>query len=339
LIEAGVQDAERLETIESSPVSEGFGVTSSYARIHLGYSPSDEDPARSRPESLFVKSSSGTEVSTILSAREVRFFAEFASRIRLRIPRCYFAATDEAEEHAMMLFEDVSGGRTGDSLLGCSVEQAELVLEEIAVFHARWWEHPLLGQGGWIDRMNDGTMDWFDQRCNEAWPRFRERFGDRLPDWASDLAVTALGRVPQLFGLLTEGPATLVHGDLQLDNIRFDLPGDPFVLLDWQLTMKAQAAWDLHWFLAHALPVTQRRAVEEHLIRHYHESLRAAGVTFPFDVLRRQLVTGVIVTFLNIIMASVDSNFAGDRGDKLRTALIERHIAVLEDHRAWEALS
>lgn len=340
LKDAGVKDAGRLETIELLPVTEGFGVTSSYARIRLGYSSPSEGSLTSRPETVFVKWSSGTDVSMLLSRREVRFFTDFASHIRLRIPHCYFAAFDEAEEQAMLVFEDVSSARTGDSLLGCSVEQAELVLGQIAILHAEWWEHPMLRHHGWIDRANEETIRWADEVFNSAWLRFRERFPDLLSDWAVDLAVKALGRVRELFGLLSEGPLTLVHGDLQLDNIRFGVPDAPFVLLDWQLTMRAPAAWDIHWFLAHALPVDQRRAQEEHLILHYHESLLAAGVSkYPLDLLRRQLVTGVILTFLNIIMASVDTNFAGDRGDKLRHAFIERHIAMLEDYRAWEVFT
>jgi hypothetical protein len=286
-----------------------------------------------------VEFSSGSELSMVVSTREVRFFAYLASEVSLRIPRCYFAATDPRGEHAMMLFEDVSDGRSGDSLNGCSIDEAELILSEIAGFHAAWWESSQLSRHRWLNRFDDGTIRWADEVFNNAWPRFRRKFPELLNGPAVELVERALARVPEIFHRLSRGPMTLVHGDLQLDIIRYGLSDEALIFLDWQLTMRAQPAWDVLWFLVHSLSVVRRRAEADRLIRHYHKSLVSAGVrNYPVETLRLQLINGWILTFLNIIMAAVDTNFSGERGDKLRQALIERHVAILEDHEAWRAL-
>src|SRR5207247_7445859 len=67
---------------------------------------------------------------------EARFYLEIPVAFA---PNRYYAAVDRERGRVVILLEDVSGGRQGDVLHGCSVEDAELVVDQVAPFHARWW--------------------------------------------------------------------------------------------------------------------------------------------------------------------------------------------------------
>jgi len=70
------------------------------------------------------------------AAREVRFYRDVGAAFA---PRMYYADSDDANRRVVLLLEDVSGGRQGDVLSGCSVNDAAHLIEELAPFHARWW--------------------------------------------------------------------------------------------------------------------------------------------------------------------------------------------------------
>jgi hypothetical protein len=340
LRDAGVLAESELASAEVSPTAAGFGAVGAYARVRLSYA----RPTTRAPASLFAKFSSDKPSVRAhahargLYARDVRFYREVASQVTLRTPRCYFADIDMTSGHSLLLLEDLTDGRGGDVLAGCTLAEAELLLRMIAALHARWWNNPQLSSWPWLPgydtEPNPATDDYLG-----AWPRFRERYAALIPGCAVETAEGALARMPEIRGALEACPPTFTHGDLGLDNVRFDLVDAPVVLFDWQISMRAPGARDVSWFLVRSLPVEQRRAQEAHLVRVYHEALVSQGVrNYAREALWRHIKLGVLLAFPLVISAGVNIDFSSERGKKVIEARIARNIAMLEDHDVWDSL-
>ncbi len=340
LHDAGVLAADDLASADVAPTAAGFGAAGSYARVSLSYA----RPAPDAPRSLFAKFSSEKPAVRAhvhargLYVRDVHFYRDVAPLVSLRTPRCYFAAIDMESGHSLLLLEDLAAGRAGDVMAGCPQSDAERILRQIAAFHARWWGSPQLSRWKWLPGYDTEPNPATDD-LDGAWPIFRERFASLIPDWAVETAEQALARVPEIRRALEACPQTFTHGDLGLDNVRFDLPDAPMVLFDWQISMRAPASRDISWFLVRSLPVEQRRTQEDGLVRVYHEALVRAGVSdYPLASLWRAIKLGVLLAFPIVISAGVNMDFSSERGRRVIEARIVRNIAMLEDHDVWAAL-
>ncbi|HET9876411.1 MAG TPA: phosphotransferase, partial [Mycobacterium sp.] len=120
-------------------------------------------------------------------------------------------------------------------------------------------------------------------------------------------------------------PQGLVHGDYRLDNMLFGENGAdrPLTVVDWQTVTWGPALTDLAYFLGCALPVADRRAHYDALLRAYHTAL---GPHAPLSLdeiragVRRQ-------SFFGVMMAIVSSMLVErtERGDRMFLAMLERH--------------
>ena len=132
-------------------VGEEYGFTGLVRRLELRYDGVDKKSAfvarreaaagaRLRPSPVTGRSRSvirsGGRRYYERAAKEVRFYREIGASCA---PELYHAAADDEAQQVVLLLEDLTGGRQGDVLRGCSVEDAGLVLRELASFHARWW--------------------------------------------------------------------------------------------------------------------------------------------------------------------------------------------------------
>jgi hypothetical protein len=270
--------------------------------------------------------------------REVRFYQHVAAHIALRTPRCYFAAVDVESGCSLLLLEDLAGGRSGDSLAGCSTRDAELILRQIAGLHAQWWDHPAPREWKWLPGY-DGEAASRVVRIRRAWPLFLERYAEVMPAWAIGAAERILGRMFEIFGAIALRPQTLTHGDLGLDNVRFDLPDAPLAIFDWNTMWRLPGPLDVSWFLVRSLPTAQRRNDEERLLRAYHDALVAAGVRdYPMETLRRDTRLGVLRAFLAVINSGANAEFSSERGRQVIRARIERNVAAIEDYGLSDGL-
>lgn len=333
MFEAGVIDSTRIESFEAHPLPGGFGAQCTYARFHLCYA----RPLPEAPEWVFAKFSRDAPMSKQVCAREVRFYHEIAPSISLRIPRCYFAGHDVTGEQSVVIVEDVSTGTAGDSLAGCSSETAEVFLREIGTFHARWWGDPRLSAWDWIQPSN-GPGEIMD-RMRQCWPQFKSTFAEALTPASIEAGDLGIKKLPMIWDVITQTPRTLVHGDLQLDNVRLGVADAPFVLFDWQLVRCAQGAGDLAWFLSRSIPIEQRRSDGELLIDLYYQSLLDAAIeNYSMEDLRYHLNIRFLFGFFVVATASVGANFSSDRGSRLLRAFVDRNVAAIEDYASWEVL-
>lgn len=198
-----------------------------------------------------------------------------------------------------MLLEYFSEGHCGDSAQGCSRDQAEQLFLKVAELHAQWWEHPALTELG----------------------------------WAKQYAEKGLDRLPEIFQKLATGPSTLVHGDMQLDNIWFGLRDAPIAFFDWQLTQRAQPGWDIAWFFNYSYLPEMRRQDEDSLLAAYIERLHELGVDdYSLASLREYMALSslfmIVLTPLNV----ADLDYSSERAEQNLLLSIRRCLIMLEDY-------
>lgn len=96
--------------------------------------------------------SRATGVGMGIYEREVRFYQELAPRIGGPVPDCHLAAYTAGEGWFTLLLEDVSPALQGDQIAGCTVDQARLVMREMARAHAPVLGDPVLAVTDWLNQ-------------------------------------------------------------------------------------------------------------------------------------------------------------------------------------------
>src|SRR5690606_3968059 len=83
-------------------------------------------------------------------AREVCFYQQLAGQTPLPTPTCYYADIDLESGLHVLLLEDLAPARSGSRIDGCTLEQARIAVQQIANFHAIWWDSPQLDELHWL---------------------------------------------------------------------------------------------------------------------------------------------------------------------------------------------
>jgi hypothetical protein len=320
-------------SIELQSKRDGYGLVGILSGVKLNYRKSTSDA----PQYLMAKFSSDSEISQFSSKREVLFYRDVAPQLKLRTPICYFAGTSQTDRSALLL-EYFSEGSCGDSLNGCTLEQAELVFISAAELHGQWWDSPALQQWDWLGSRNKASVNELQAVLRKSWPGFREEYGSMIPDWASKIAVKGIDRVSELISKRAEGPITLVHGDMQLDNVWFGHRDVPVILFDWAGTMRAHGAEDIAHFLSDSYPVDQRRETEDRLLNTYIEKLRSFGIVLPLPVLREHIAARILLTLITTPLSVANRDFSKERTKIQFHSSLERCMAMWEDYPVGDVL-
>ena len=205
-------------------------------------------------------------------AREVQFYRELAAGADLA-PRSFGAWADETTQGMLLLLEDLSAGEPGDALRGCSIEQAGLVVDRMAHFHARWWGQPT---PVWLPRWGSDPAA-MAARFQQQLDAVLDRYGARIPATVARLAREIASRYEPMLRDLAARSATIIHGDLHLDNLMFG-GAKGVTLLDWQSVAVGPVVVDLGLFLVGSLSVADRRTAEFDLLGRFHQMLVEGGV-------------------------------------------------------------
>jgi hypothetical protein len=313
----------------------GVGLLGRLFRAHL-------DGGPDAPESVVVKlptldTTARTRLceSGDLYMREIRFYQEVGLANPLPPARPYFAAFDEATHDFVLVLEDLGRLRNADQTVGCTVADAEIVIDAIARHQAYWWDNDRLASLNWLTMANGPPMfHVVADNYNLALPKFLARVGSTLSQDISDFAETFSSRMHWYMDELVRPPHTFLHGDLRLDQLFFAVnPGDPpLTALDWQISTKGRGAYDVGYFLSQSLAPEVRRGSEEQLLDRYAERLAEHGIDYPQAQLRRDYRITVTWCFIYPILAGGQIDILNDRHLQLVRTMLDRAIAAIEDH-------
>jgi len=272
--------------------------------------------------------------------KEVSFYNELQSRVRIRTPRCYFADIEgDGPEHVLLL-EDLAPALQGDQLTGCSPAVARAAVQQLVGLHAPSWCDASLRGIDWLGEPNDLTVQLGRALYRSQLGPFLERFGPRLePDEAAIIERAADSTGPPFVPL--GDVFGLVHVDYRLDNLLVDETREPpsVAVVDWQSLTLGNPLSDVAYFLGAGLQPEVRRAEEREIVEGYHGSLQIAGVRDYdwdrcWDDYRRGSFAGFAVTVVASVMVQQTP-----RGDEMFTAMARRHARHALDLGAEEFLA
>jgi aminoglycoside phosphotransferase (APT) family kinase protein len=262
-----------------------------------------------------------------------------------RLPLWYLAATiglvtrmvERRRRRYVLLIEELTPGRTGDQIAGCSGEAAADILRSIAAAHALHWGSPELGKKFFLRSldMNPRMMHVMHRRGS---PKFAERYGEGMPPVLGEaLRWLDQNGVELMRSFHASAPQTLQHCDLRLDNVFFLSPNgaqaggrERVALFDWQLAGRGPGVFDVAYFLSGALPVELSPEESRELVRGYHEELLAAGIEgYDLDACLRDYHRALLLV-LHRISTSDAVDMGEDRGVDLVQTWLERLLARLE---------
>jgi hypothetical protein len=312
----------------------GTGKLGENVRFTLAWDGVDGAPV---PASVVGKFASGDPTSrqagllTGTYVREVSFYRELADRVQMRVPACHLARLDPQTGEFVLVFEDITPAAAGDQITGCTVDEAALAMEELALLHAGLWDDPVLDGRDWLvtrsadggqslaaiyDALLGGFVGQYDGRLSETARSAAEQFGGRVADWISG----------------DEGPFTLLHGDYRLENMLFGAGAGaaPLTVVDWQTPNVGPGPSDAAYFLGAGLPTELRRSHEQELLEIYRQGLVAKGVELSagdcWDRYRANTLAGLHMTVVASVLVGRE-----DRSDEMFLAMAERHAAHVDD--------
>ncbi|BBZ60861.1 DUF7064 domain-containing protein [Mycolicibacterium monacense] len=316
----------------------GTGQMSECYRVSLTYA----DAATAGPESVVLKvaatdvNSRQTGLALGLYEREVRFYTDIAPGLPGPVAPCYHAAYNAETGAFDLLLGDAAPAVVGDEIRGATVEQATLALAELGRVHGPLLGNATLADADWLNRESPMNQVLLGQ----LWAGFADRYGDAIaPEHRA-----VCERLVAVFDAYLDAesaadrPHGLIHGDYRLDNMLFGQAGAdrPLTVVDWQTVTWGPAFTDVAYFLGCALPVEDRRAHYDALLRAYHEALGAQALVdldTVRDGVRRQ-------SFFGVMMAIVSSMLVArtERGDEMFMTMLRRHCEHVLDTDALAAL-
>ena len=328
-----------VRSVSFGPVGQGVGILCQVARLTLEY----DGDAGQAPRTLVAKiPSTDPQTRGMVSVfgfyeREVRMYRELGEQIPIRTPRCYYGEFDPASGDFVLLLEDLAHLRLGDQLECCPVDDVKLIIREIAKLHTDWWNKPALNQLSWVPTTDDPRTKAGVALYPHAWTSFMERLGHTLPEEMRRTGEKLGGSVVGILDRFVNGPQTLLHADLRLDNIFFGVrPEDPpLTLIDWQISARGVGTYDVGYLMSQSMDIDVRRQHEQELLRMYHGLLQEGGVTdYSFDQMLDDYRWTVLFCFAYPVMGGGLGDLSNERGYALARAMMERSAAAIMD---WDA--
>lgn len=271
--------------------------------------------------------------------KEVSFYRELQPRLRISVPRCYYAAIDGDGPEFALLLEDLAPRRQGNQLAGCSEAVARAAVLELVGLHApTWCDRSLLGIG-WLGEPSAETSEMVRGLYRATLPGFLDRFKEQLALEEAAI-ISRVGEVPGAPFVPLRDPFSLIHVDYRLDNLLIDESTNPprVAAVDWQTITMGSPLSDVAYFLGAGMLPEARRQAEGGIVREYYDALCRAGVSgYAFaqcwDDYRRGTFAGFVVTVIATVMVQQTA-----RGDEMFLAMARRHSRHALDLGAEEFL-
>ena len=213
---------------DATPI--GTGQVGANVRFALDYEGAPGPPTVVCKFASADPDSAAAGVSTLTYETEVAFDRHLADSVDVSRPHCYFADLEHGTANVVIVLEDLAPAEQGDQIVGCTIEQAELVMDEAAKLHVPRWGDPTLADMAWLNRPpSGGTVLMI------FWDGFLARYRDTLAPETIAEGQRLVGAVGALQDLRPLVP-TAIHGDFRLDNMLFDGSGSarPVTVVDWQ---------------------------------------------------------------------------------------------------------
>lgn len=313
----------------------GAGMLGDSVRFALAY----DGDAAGAPASVVGKFPSADPVSRATGAafglylKETRFYQELEGKLAIRAAKPFHADIDDDDfQNFVLILEDLTPARQGDQLTGCTLEDAELVIDQAVALHGPMWGDPTLRDREWLGGMNPDAGAAHTAAFPSYLAAFRERYDDRLEPESMRACIAAVEYAGAYHAAPRE-PATVQHLDFRLDNMLFEARGGelPLTVLDWQSVTVGPGVLDVTYFIGAGLPTELRREHERALFERWFQGLKAYGVRdYAIDDAWRDYRIHAMQGLFTAIFASVATKRT-PRGDEMFLTMARRHAQQVAD--------
>lgn len=237
------------------------------------------------PTHLFTKATTGLRQRALLNPigraqSEVEFFRQYRHLLDIEAPTALYSGFHHRSGRSLIIFPDMvkdEGVRFLDPGQYVSRSMIEEMLQLIARYQARFWNHPDLGSRSWfrttLDYQRKMSSSYpFDDICDNGVQRASSVLPRELLERRADLPRAHMRSIE----LSCRAPMTLVHWDVHIGNWYVTADGR-VGLSDWSLKA-GQWACDFSYLLGSALTVEDRRAWETELLAYHLELLESYGL-------------------------------------------------------------
>jgi hypothetical protein len=326
----GVFDAP-VHSVRAERIALDTGFSSKLYRLHLS--------GTDVPTSVIVKLPADSEARDAMEVmggytREVAFYEDVADLAPTGTPKVYAARTGEGSDFVLVL-EDLHDWHNVDHLVGFTVDQARLVIAELASLHAWSLDPANLALGERFPSINTPMMrDVLPTVFAAGWQVYRERSGTVVATEVARHAERFGTRAAAALDVLTE-QNMLVHGDIRADNVFFD--NDRCKIVDYQMAARGVGAIDLGYLVSQGLPTETRAGRDEELVTGYLDELTSRGMTaYTFDAAWRHYRFAVAYMIVLPVVALVGWEVLPERSRELCLTLTDRAAAAIEELGATE---
>ena len=324
-----------VESVDLRPLGEQDSVSGYIYRARLSY----RNKTQGTPESVVVKLPQPRNLRTpwLLEAyrNEVMFYRSIAPTVGIPVP-CHIYSDIEAETgDYVLVIEDFPDSTNVRDKTGATLEQAYILIENIARLHAGHWQDPKLLEYNWLESPNEDRINLFASQITKCLPLFLSRFSQYIQ---SD-EMEVFKALPKHYGVVVKplwfrAPLTLIHNDFSMKNILI-LDRPSFVLVDWAMVGRGPGVRDLSFFIQTSIPPVIRSEYEIAFLEHYWSRLRYEGVSDysferMFDDYRRSVIIDMARTvafggrefFRSMYKAITIQNLCGRTGSARELNLI-----------------
>ena len=344
LIAAGEIVDGKVTAFDSSLVGEGAGLMSTVHRVTLTYEPGVDGPASVIAK--FTTDSPGNRelgLSSAIYERETNFYRQVAPHGIVPAPRCFASEYDPVSGESVLLLEDLAGYREGDQVVGCTADQARTIIDTIVPLHLRYWGFRMTPELSWLWEVQSAKQSGAISGAVAAlWEPCVARFGHLMSPELRAAGPRYVEQMPRLHQLMAQGPQTITHGDLRLDNMLFGTrpEHEAVVPIDWQALLVSNGVMDVAYLLSQNVTTEERRAHDRELIAHYHGRLVEGGVTgYGLDDCWRAYLLGSLYTLAYAVFTGGGLDPKTERGRRFMEAMVGRASDSVTELGALELLS
>lgn len=206
------------------------------------------------PEHLVLKTTAPRMKDRVLNAvlgvfeTELRCYRLPRPERGLLRPNCWYAAQHRLTRSSILVLDDLSSWRCTPVDRKLAPADALRVAIALAGHHAAWWEQPSLRARGFKTTL-ETVRATVGPMCALAWGKARKLMTGLVDADTITLLGAYVAHHEDIGRRIMGGPTTLVHGDLNANNIFFDDVGGRVCAIDWQATHVGHWAEDLAYLV------------------------------------------------------------------------------------------
>lgn len=215
--------------------------------------------------------------------RENYFYDSVSRYIKIRCPTFYGLIRNDDLRAIGILMEkvDVDGSCHLNMNLNVAPIHVSLqVIDQIAMFHATYWNKPLQCAFSGLKKHNDLMFrPVWTNFIENRWPLFLEKWSHILTRNELILAEKLRTEFHSVQERLSNGHLTMIHGDVKSANLFYDACNNYMpIFMDWQYVAIGKGVQDLIFFLIESFEMDNTRLYYPIFKNYYYQKLRENGV-------------------------------------------------------------